>query len=35
MLDSRNHVLLADEPAWPVFRDEVAAFLAEDRCHRR
>ncbi|MDQ6524535.1 alpha/beta fold hydrolase [Nocardioides sp. LHD-245] len=31
MLDSRNHVLLADEPAWPVFRDEVAAFLAADR----
>jgi pimeloyl-ACP methyl ester carboxylesterase/DNA-binding CsgD family transcriptional regulator len=31
MLDSRNHVLLADEPAWPVFRDEVAAFLDEDR----
>ena len=31
MLDSRNHVLLADEPAWQVFRDEVAAFVAEDR----
>ena len=31
MLDSRNHVLLADEPAWPVFRDEVAAFIGEDR----
>jgi pimeloyl-ACP methyl ester carboxylesterase/DNA-binding CsgD family transcriptional regulator len=31
MLDSRNHVLLADEPAWQVFRDEVAAFLAADR----
>ncbi|MBV6725982.1 alpha/beta fold hydrolase [Nocardioides daeguensis] len=31
MLDSRNHVLLADEPAWPVFRDEVAGFLAADR----
>ncbi|TNM50226.1 alpha/beta fold hydrolase [Nocardioides albidus] len=31
MLDSRNHVLLADEPAWPVFRDEVASFLEADR----
>lgn len=31
MLDSRNHVLLADEPAWPVFRDEVAGFLVADR----
>ena len=31
LLDSRNHVLLADEPAWPVFRDEVAGFLAEGR----
>lgn len=30
LLDSRNHVLLADEPAWAVFRDEVAAFVAED-----
>jgi pimeloyl-ACP methyl ester carboxylesterase/DNA-binding CsgD family transcriptional regulator len=31
MLESRNHVLLADEPAWPVFRQEVADFVAEDR----
>jgi pimeloyl-ACP methyl ester carboxylesterase/DNA-binding CsgD family transcriptional regulator len=31
MLESRNHVLLADEPAWEVFRREVARFLAEDR----
>jgi pimeloyl-ACP methyl ester carboxylesterase/DNA-binding CsgD family transcriptional regulator len=31
MLDSRNHVLLADEPAWQVFRDEVADFVGEDR----
>jgi pimeloyl-ACP methyl ester carboxylesterase/DNA-binding CsgD family transcriptional regulator len=31
MLDSRNHVLLADEPAWQVFRDEVADFVAQDR----
>jgi pimeloyl-ACP methyl ester carboxylesterase/DNA-binding SARP family transcriptional activator len=28
-LESRNHVLLADEPAWPVFLSEVEAFLAE------
>jgi len=28
-LDSRNHDLLADEPAWPVFCREVEAFLAE------
>lgn len=26
-LDSRNHVLLEGEPAWPRFRDEVAEFL--------
>jgi len=30
-LDSRNHILLADEPAWSVFRDEVAAFMEPDR----
>jgi pimeloyl-ACP methyl ester carboxylesterase/DNA-binding CsgD family transcriptional regulator len=30
-LDSRNHILLADDPAWPVFVREVAAFLAPDR----
>lgn len=30
-LESINHILLADEPAWPVFRDEVCAFLAADR----
>ncbi len=27
-LSSRNHVLLADEPAWRRWRDEVDAFLA-------
>lgn len=26
-LQSRNHILLAHEPAWRVFLDEVAAFL--------
>ena len=30
-LESVNHILLSDEPAWPVFRDEVCAFLAADR----
>jgi DNA-binding CsgD family transcriptional regulator len=29
-LESRNHILLADEPAWPVFVDEVRAFLRPD-----
>jgi DNA-binding SARP family transcriptional activator/pimeloyl-ACP methyl ester carboxylesterase len=28
-LESCNHILLADEPAWPVFLREVNAFLAE------
>jgi pimeloyl-ACP methyl ester carboxylesterase/DNA-binding winged helix-turn-helix (wHTH) protein len=27
-LDSKNHLLTAAEPAWQMFRDEVAAFLA-------
>jgi len=31
MLESRNHILLSDEPAWDVFRAELAAFLHEDR----
>jgi DNA-binding SARP family transcriptional activator/pimeloyl-ACP methyl ester carboxylesterase len=26
-LESRNHVLLGNEPAWPVFLDEVRHFL--------
>jgi pimeloyl-ACP methyl ester carboxylesterase/DNA-binding SARP family transcriptional activator len=28
-LESNNHILLAHEPAWPVFLAEVEAFLAE------
>jgi pimeloyl-ACP methyl ester carboxylesterase len=28
LLGSRNHILMADEPAWPVFVDEVENFLA-------
>jgi pimeloyl-ACP methyl ester carboxylesterase/DNA-binding CsgD family transcriptional regulator len=31
VLESANHIVLGDEPAWRVFRDEVAAFLAPDR----
>ena len=27
-LDSNNHVLLADEPAWPHFLTEIESFLA-------
>ena len=30
-LESQNHILLEDEPAWPVFLDEVERFLAPDR----
>lgn len=30
-LASRNHVLLANEPAWRVFLDEIDAFLAGGR----
>jgi pimeloyl-ACP methyl ester carboxylesterase/DNA-binding CsgD family transcriptional regulator len=30
-LDSNNHIILADEPAWPVFLHEVTAFLEPDR----
>jgi DNA-binding CsgD family transcriptional regulator/pimeloyl-ACP methyl ester carboxylesterase len=29
-LDSGNHIVLGDEPAWPVFVDEVRAFVAPD-----
>jgi pimeloyl-ACP methyl ester carboxylesterase/DNA-binding CsgD family transcriptional regulator len=29
-LDSANHILLADEPAWPVFLREVEAFMEPD-----
>jgi pimeloyl-ACP methyl ester carboxylesterase/DNA-binding CsgD family transcriptional regulator len=30
-LESNNHIVLADEPAWPVFLREVTQFLAPDR----
>ena len=29
-LESKNHFILEDEPAWPRFVDEVDAFLAQD-----
>ncbi|HEX5086531.1 MAG TPA: alpha/beta fold hydrolase [Nocardioides sp.] len=29
-LDSDNHIVLGDEPAWPVLVDEVRAFMAPD-----
>src|SRR3546814_5269676 len=31
LLESDNHILLADEPGWPVFMAEVSAFLGADR----
>lgn len=30
-LESKNHVLLPDEPAWTVFQAELAAFLGQDK----
>jgi pimeloyl-ACP methyl ester carboxylesterase/DNA-binding CsgD family transcriptional regulator len=30
-LESNNHIVLADEPAWPVFLREITSFLAPDR----
>jgi DNA-binding CsgD family transcriptional regulator len=30
-LESSNHILLADEPAWPVFLREVTEFVAAGR----
>ena len=30
LLESPNHILLEDEPAWTRFTDEVRRFLAED-----
>ncbi len=34
-LDSSNHIVLADEPAWPVFMREMTAFLQPDRAVAR
>ncbi len=30
-LESNNHIVLADEPAWPVLLREVSEFIAPDR----
>jgi pimeloyl-ACP methyl ester carboxylesterase/DNA-binding CsgD family transcriptional regulator len=30
-LDSNNHIVLGDEPAWPVFLHEIAEFIEPDR----
>ncbi len=30
-LESRNHILLADEPAWRIFVSEVRTFMEADR----
>jgi pimeloyl-ACP methyl ester carboxylesterase/DNA-binding CsgD family transcriptional regulator len=30
-LESENHIVLEDEPAWPVFVEEVRAFMEPDR----
>jgi len=30
-LESRNHILLADEPAWHIFLSEVSSFLAPEQ----
>jgi pimeloyl-ACP methyl ester carboxylesterase/DNA-binding CsgD family transcriptional regulator len=29
-LDTDNHIVLGDEPAWPIFVDEVRRFVAAD-----
>jgi pimeloyl-ACP methyl ester carboxylesterase len=35
-LPSANHILLEEEPAWAIFRDELAAFLkSEPRLTKR
>jgi DNA-binding NarL/FixJ family response regulator len=32
-LESRNHVLLPDEPAWTVFHTELATFVGHQKTH--
>ncbi len=34
-LESDNHILLEDEPAWPVYAAEMRAFLAADATPRK
>ena len=33
LLESANHILLEQEPAWDVFRSEIDAFLGTDTTH--
>jgi pimeloyl-ACP methyl ester carboxylesterase/DNA-binding CsgD family transcriptional regulator len=33
-LESKNHVLSGDEPAWAVFQAELAGFIGQDRAAR-
>jgi pimeloyl-ACP methyl ester carboxylesterase len=30
-IDSRNHIPLSHEPAWPYYVDEICNFLQEER----
>lgn len=32
-LESKNHIVLSDESAWPIVRREIADFIAPDRSH--
>jgi len=34
-LESRNHIVLADEPAWPILVSEVRAFLEPEAAAQR
>ncbi len=34
-LDSSNHIVLADEPAWPAFMHEMTEFMEPDRQQER
>jgi hypothetical protein len=33
-LESKNHLILSHEPAWPRFIDEVCAVLGEEEPRR-
>ncbi len=33
-LESRNHIILEHEPAWPVVRDQIRAFLSRNERER-
>ncbi len=34
-LESKNHLILSHEPAWPRFIDEVSGFLGQERSATR